>query len=248
MQELDEAELTVDGLAGDRQFFLVDDQDAMVSATRLGPLLGIVPEFHPGPDGVHLGLAFPDGSSVSGKVELGEPEDITFFTVPERASPVLGDYSQAISTHCGTTLRLMASPEGRPGVDRGGYGPATLLGVASIDRLEAEAAAAGRPGEIDRRRFRMNFGIEGIEPHEEDLWVNRRVRIGLAEVEVKERVGRCAATTRDPDAGDVDLKTLHYLKSYRGESDSPEPLPFGVYATVGSPGRIRVGDPVSVAT
>jgi len=247
MQELTEVELGPEGAAGDRQFFIVDEQQAMVSATRLGSLLGIVPDYRPGPGGGQLALILPDGSRVSGQVELGEPEDITFFTVPQRARPVLGEFSEAISEHCGTDLRLMARPDDRPGVDRGEYGPATLLGVGSIGRLETEAAAAGQPGEIDRRRFRMNFGIEGIEPHEEDRWMNHRVGIGAAEVEVKERVGRCAATTRDPDRGDVDLKTLHYIKAYRGDSDSPEPLPFGVYATVQRPGLIRLGDPVTVA-
>lgn len=246
MQEMAEVELGPGGLAGDRKFFLVDEDDALVSATRLGPLLGIVPEYLPGVGNGTLSLSFPDGSSVSGQVELGENEDVTFFTVPMRAKPVFGEYSEAISTHCGTPVRLMATPEERPGVDRGEYGPATILGTGSLERLEAQAAADGEPGEMDRRRFRMNFGVAGIEPHEEDGWLNRRVEIGAAEVEVKERVGRCAMTTRDPERGNVDRKTLHHIKAYRGDSDSPEPLPFGVYATIERPGRIRLGDPVAL--
>lgn len=247
MQELTEIELGPEGLAGDRKFFLVDESGAMISATRLGPLLGIVPECLPGAGDGTLALAFPDGSEVSGEVALGEAEGVTFFTVPMKAKPVLGKYSEAISAHCGTPVRLMATPEDRPGVDRGEYGPATILGVGSLNRLEAQAAADGEPGGLDRRRFRMNFGIEGIEPHEEDRWMCQRVEIGAAEVEVKERVGRCAATTRDPERGDVDRKTLHHIKAYRGDTDSPEPLPFGVYATVERAGRVRLGDPMSLA-
>ncbi len=90
----------------------------------------------------------------------------------------------------------------------------------------------------------MNFGIDGIEPHEEDSWVGRSVQIGEVDVRVHEKVGRCAATTRDPDAGDVDLKTLHHIRSYREDVPSEEPLPFGVYASVSRPGSIRLGDPV----
>lgn len=245
LQELAEVELTANGAAGDRKFFVVDGDGAMISATRLGPLLGIVPEYVAGPDGETLSLTFPGGSVVSGPVEPGEAEDVTIFTVPYQAKPVLGEFSRALSDHCESPLRLMAMPPDRPGVDRGEYGPATLLGAGSITRLEEQATADGEPGPIDRRRFRMNFGIEGTGPHEEDSWMNWKVRIGEATVEVRERVGRCAATTRDPDRGDVDLKTLHHIRAYRADSDSPEPLPFGVYATVDLPGRVRVGDPVA---
>ena len=38
-------EVTVDGVSGDRCFFLVDADAAMISATRLGPLLSIMPAF-----------------------------------------------------------------------------------------------------------------------------------------------------------------------------------------------------------
>ncbi|MGB0120119.1 MAG: MOSC domain-containing protein [Solirubrobacterales bacterium] len=244
LQELDEVEVDTDGLPGDRQFFLVNEKNVLLSVSRVGPLLEILPEYLSGPDSGTLSFLFPDGSTVSGTVELGHAEEVNFYGETLLTQPVLGDASAAISDHCGMDLRLMARPDDRPGVDRGNEGPVTLLGVAAIDRLEAAAAEAGQPGTIDRRRFRMNFGIKGIDSHEEDLWMGKEVDIGAVKVEVQERVGRCAATTRDPDRGNVDLKTLHHIRAYRADSDSPEPLPFGVYATVKQPGRIRVGDPV----
>ncbi|MBK8293858.1 MAG: hypothetical protein IPK93_03425 [Solirubrobacterales bacterium] len=71
------------------------------------------------------------------------------------------------------------------------------------------------------------------------------IRSGGAEAEGP---GQGAALRRppDPERGDVDLRTLHHLQAYRGDTDSPEPLPFGVYATVERAGRIRLGDPVAV--
>ena len=47
----------------------------------------------------------------------------------------------------------------------------------------------------------MNFGIEGVEAHEEDGWRGRRVRIGDAVVIPQGHVGRCAITTQNPDTG-----------------------------------------------
>jgi uncharacterized protein YcbX len=61
-------------------------------------------------------------------------------------------------------------------------------------------------------------------------------------------VGRCALTTRQPETGVVDFKTLHLLKAYRGDVETTEPLPFGIHASVVDPGRVRVGDPVAVAS
>ena len=55
---------------------------------------------------------------------------------------------------------------------------------------------------------------------------------------------RCAGTTRNPETGEVDLRTLQLIGDYRGRQDSVFGMGFnfGVYATVITEGRIRVGD------
>ncbi|HET6448535.1 MAG TPA: MOSC domain-containing protein, partial [Conexibacter sp.] len=119
-------------------------------------------------------------------------------------------------------------------------GAVTLLSTASLARLRAQAGA-GEP--VDMRRFRMTFGVEGVEPHAEDGW--RDVRVGAALLRVRGNVGRCAVTTRNADTGVVDFDTLHHLAAYRRDGvETTEPLPFGVHARVLEPGRVRVGDPV----
>lgn len=246
VQALAEAEVTAEGVAGDRAFFFVDGGGAMVSATRIGPLLAVVPVVDPVAG--RLQFEFPSGSpegTVAGQVELGEPEQVTFFGLSLEARAVAGPFSEAISRHCGIELRLMARPENRPAVDRGWAGAVTLLGSGSIKRLEKAAAGQGEQGPIDPRRFRMTFTLDGLAPHQEDGWIGRTVRVGGAEVLIAELVGRCAATTRDPDRGEVDLKTLRYLASYRRDVPSTEELPFGVYASVTRPGTVRLGDLVA---
>jgi uncharacterized protein YcbX len=89
----------------------------------------------------------------------------------------------------------------------------------------------------------MLFEIDGVEPHEEDEWIGRRVAIGDAVVAPVGNVGRCAVTTKNPDTGEIDLDTLGTLAVYRGERQGwTEPLPFGVHAAVVQPGRVRIGD------
>ena len=242
LEEREEVLLTEDGVPGDRAFFIVDaNRGAMVSATRLGPLVGVVPAYDQSAE--TLRLRFPDGKEVAGAVELGDAEKVRFVRRRVPARPVLGGYSEALSEHCGTPVRLFATPPEGSALDRGRDGAATLLSVASLERLRLQA---GVRDPVDARRFRMTFGIEGLEPHEEDGWVGHEVRAGEALLRITGNVGRCALTTRDADTGVVDFKALHHL-AYRGDVDTTEKLPFGVHGQVVEPGLVRRGDPVAAA-
>ena len=55
---------------------------------------------------------------------------------------------------------------------------------------------------------------------------------------------RCNATTRDPDSGVRDVKTLRLIEEHRGQTpnDFGEGLNLGVYADVVTTGMISVGD------
>ncbi len=92
----------------------------------------------------------------------------------------------------------------------------------------------------------MLIEVEGIGAHEEDAWVGRRAKVGDALLAWGGHVGRCLITSRDPDTGDIDLPTLDILRDYRGEAEATEPLPFGIYGEVVSPGAVRVGDEVAL--
>jgi uncharacterized protein len=92
----------------------------------------------------------------------------------------------------------------------------------------------------------MLIEVDGPEAHGEDAWVGHSVRIGGAVVRFEGNVGRCVITTRNPETGVVDARTLKLLGRYRREVESTEPLPFGVYGYVVEPGVVRLGDPVAV--
>ena len=97
---------------------------------------------------------------------------------------------------------------------------------------------------MDGRRFRMTIGIDTEEPHVEDTWIGSKVRVGGAVVLVRDNVGRCAVTTRDPETGVRDLDTLDAIADYRAGVPTGEPLPFGVWGEVVDPGRVALGDRV----
>lgn len=239
VRQLDECELTEAGIAGDREFFLVDENDRLVNAKGLGVLQQIVPR-HDRAAGT-LALAFPDGTTVVRELAFDGSLEARFWGDPVEVRVVNGPWSEAISDLAARELRLVA-PSG-PAPDRGRSGAATLLGTGSLRALARTLGVE----DVDGRRFRMNFGIDGLAEHGEDEWLGRRVRLGEAVVVPQGNVGRCAVTTQNPETGTPDLDTLKALAAYRGELETTEPLPFGVYAAVAEPGRVRVGDTVEPA-
>jgi hypothetical protein len=237
--QLEQCELTEVGITGDREFFLVDENDRLVNSKGLGVLQQIVPR-HDREVG-SLTLAFPDGTTVSQEVGLNGSLGARFWGETVEVRVVEGPWSEAISNFAGRDLRLVRASE--PAPDRRRSGAATLLGTGSLHALARILSVE----EVDERRFRMNFGIDGLGEHQEDEWLGRRVRLGEAVVVPQGNVGRCAVTTQNPETGAPDLDTLKALAVYRKVIETTEPLPFGVYAAVAHPGRVRVGDTVELA-
>lgn len=238
LRQLDECQLTEAGVAGDRQFFLVDENDRLVNSKGRGILQQIVPCYDDQAE--LLTLAFPDGTTLSDHVHLNGALESQFWGTSVHVRVVEGPWGEAISDFAGCNLRLVRAPG--PATDRMRSGAATLLGTGS---LRAIARLLGVEG-VDGRRFRMNFGVDGLAEHEEDEWLGRRVRIGQAIVVPQGNVGRCAVTTQNPETGEPDLDTLKALAAYRRNVQATEPLPFGVYAAVAEPGRVRLGDPIEL--
>jgi uncharacterized protein len=111
----------------------------------------------------------------------------------------------------------------------------------SLNSLASNAALAAHLGrDLSLHRWRGNLWLDGLEPWEEFDWIGRRLRLGGAVLEVQERIGRCKATTANPDTGRVDADTLGALRAVVGEQD------FGVFATVIEGGRIAPGDRVEI--
>jgi len=233
---VDAIELGESGALGDRRFFLIDARNRMLNAKVLGNLQAVIASL----SGEELMLSFPDGREVSGSVPGGGEAVTARFFSRERAGHLVdGPWNAALSEFAGQELRLV---EAGSAVDRGRDGAVSLVSRGSLERLAQEAGA----GSVDARRFRMLIEIDGVAPHAEDQWVGREVEVGDALLRFEGHVGRCLVTTRDPESGEVTLPTLDLLRSYRGETDTTEPLAFGIYGRVLRGGTVRLGDSVRV--
>ncbi len=233
---VDEVELLESGPSGDRRFYFVSEAGRLLNNKDCGPLQAVRAEHDE--DFGTLTFRFADGEVVRGPVERGEEIETRFHSRPLTARVVHGPWAAAVSALVGEPVRLVEPAHGA--ADRGRGGAATMLGTASLGAL-AETLGVG---EVDGRRFRMNFGIAGLDPHAEDTWLGRRVAVGGAVVVPQGNVGRCVVTTQSPETGRSDLDTLKALAAYRRDVETTEPLPFGVHAAVAEPGLVRVGDRV----
>jgi uncharacterized protein YcbX len=236
LHSADRVEVDRNGAVGDRDFFMVDDEGLLASITRMGTFASWRANYDRTADVLTLHPA--DGPALQAPAAQGEPIVAQFYDDRTVAGHVIdGPWSEWLSKVAGRSLRLVRAED--PG---GAYDEhaVTLLGEASV----ADLGQHTPNGNLDRRRFRMLIGFTGAAPYTEDTWNGRTMHIGTAELVVRGPVPRCNATTRHPDTGERDLKTLRLIEEHRGETpnDFGQGLNFGVYADVVTPGSISVGD------
>jgi uncharacterized protein YcbX len=231
-------ELTTGGIPADRRFYLIDADGGLFDATDHGPLLRVVPDYDTEEE--RLFLSFPDGSTAEGPVdELGTEVTTDFFGRDVDGRIVEGPLATALSAYAGRPIRLVRVRRDGEGQD---VHPLTIVSSASVRDL---GDRDDRP-DLDARRFRINLEIEGMDPYEEDSWEGELVRVGEATIRVRGQIPRCVVTTLAPDTGEKDFPTLTRIARYRPRIGGRGGLPFGMYAGIEVPGRVRLGDPVEL--
>lgn len=225
------------GVEGNRVFYFATEDGLLWGGSKHGPLARIRSAYDPATELLRLEL--PDGSSLSaGTGSLGDPITVDYYGRPVPSHVVDGPWSDALEPFAGCRVLLLRAdyPGGANDVE-----PITVASLASVEQI----SSAGGASELDARRFRMTFDLEGCAPYEEDTWEGRQVRVGGALLEMHGQVPRCVVTTQDPNTGERDFPTLSLIRSTRGVNAEGK-LPFGVYARVLEPGQVSVGDALEV--
>jgi uncharacterized protein YcbX len=243
---LTEAELDTTGPVLDRRWMLVDKDGRFLSQRRIAALALITPRF----GGGALTVAAPGLAPLAISAWQGEGEWIPVrlwrdhLTLPAPSS----DYDEWFSTALRETCRLVHLPSSvlRPveaPFDRDPWRvsladayPLLVLGQGSIDTLNEKL-----PEPIEFDRFRPNFVIGNIQPHEEDSW--KKIRVGDVEIAVVKPCARCSTVLVDQATGERGLEPLRTLAQYRRK---PTSVVFAQNGLVTKPGLVRVGDPVIV--
>jgi MOSC domain-containing protein len=224
----DEIELVSDGAREDRRFLLLDADRRLYNGKRDLALVRTSASWDP--DERRLELTLPGGAVVEEQVGHGKQTVAEVYGRPLRARLVKGPWADALSDLVGRSLTLVERDDGGWATDDR---PASLVSRASLDTIDG-----------DGRRFRMLFELDGVPPHGEDEWRNRRVAVGGATLLVGDPTPRCAVPTANPDTGVRDRDVLRELLEQRGPIEGEACM--GVYAEVLEPGVVRVGDEVEL--
>jgi hypothetical protein len=115
------------------------------------------------------------------------------------------------------------------------YPSISLINLGSHHALQQKI---GRT--ISPLRWRGNFLLDGLTEWEEFELIGKRLKLGGTEIEVRERIKRCMASTANPETGKEDADTLGALMTGFGHTD------FGVYAVVVKAGNVAIGDRIEI--
>ena len=135
-----------------------------------------------------------------------------------------------LSTAFNATVHVRAE-DGIPHQDAGAV---SLVSTGTLDwctrRLGVDA---------DPRRLRVNIVVHDDEPFIEEAWLGATVTVGGCALRITTRIERCRMVDITQDGVDPRMPLLKPLADERG-------MNLAVYADVAAPGRISVGDPVTV--
>ena len=156
-------------------------------------------------------------------------------TAPDGAAYAWDDerLPRALSDDLGRDVDVVHDPAGMQDL------PNSILVTLEPTRrgLEAELEAP-----VDLRRFRTNVHLDvDAAAWAEAGWEGRTLRIGDAELELLHPCLRCSIVARDPETNAKSPAVLKRLIREHGAI-------FGINARPRNPARIRLGDPVTLAT
>ncbi|WP_373071270.1 MOSC domain-containing protein [Gemmatimonas sp.] len=258
-------EITLDerGAVGDRRWVLADANGAMITARETHQLVLIHPSFLSDDRNGGIRLTAPGLSPLTVPIEAIDRAAPTQLVRVWDDDVVAHDAGNAAAAWCtaaaSRACRLMrlADEDRRPLASRfagsidaqsryvamSDGAPLLLLGLASIDALNARLIDSGYADVMDPRRFRANVLLSGMPPHDEDTW--RDIRIGSLNLSVGSACTRCVLTTVDPDSAESGHEPLRTFAQYRRANGG---VIFGMNTTHREAGVIRVGDEVQVVS
>ena len=262
-EQLQAAELSLNGIVGDRAYALIDLETGKKVSAKNSDFPNMLdcravfvepPQLGRGVPPVRITLT--NGKSVTSDAPDAEAALSAYFGRTVRLATVAANY---FTIDHAPDLR---SPEQRHGaaflkesgitspLPEGSFLDLFPLSVMTLSTLRRLGELQGQ-SRFDARRFRMNMIVETpMSGFVENGWVGQALAVGArAKVAVAMADPRCVMTTLAQGDLPKDTEVMRALTMHnRVEIPGVGRLPCaGVYAAVAKPGRLSVGDPVVLA-
>jgi len=251
-----ELALTTNGTLGDRAWAVREASGRIATAKKWALMLGFRASYDSPPRAGHLSpvtIAFPGGGSIhaadpdaSARLSeiLGRPVLLERAKADERSRGELDPQTifadvpveQLLPNFTNQTL-----PD-TYGLMRGAFFDSAPIHVLASGSLEHMKRLCGGDSMLDPRRFRPNIFVDtggtGAEGFIEDEWLEGKLEVGeqVKIVAIKPAL-RCVMTTHAQTDLPRDLSILRTAAQHHQAT-------LGVFAEIGAPGTVRVGDPV----
>jgi len=257
-ERLGEVEIGLKGVIGDRAWALRETNGRIVTAKKWPNMLGFRAKYEGTPEPEQLApvkITLPDGSSVyaddpraSDVISgcLGRPVTLERARADEHSraeidpATVFGDVGVANVNPEFTEATLPDSF----GLPHGTFFDSAMIHLVATGSLEHMHALIGADAQLDPRRFRPNIVVETdprISGFVEDEWVGGTLEAGPAVKIIAVRQAlRCVMTTHRQSELVRDLRILRAAAQHHNAK-------VGVFASIGAPGKVCVGDPVFLA-
>jgi len=251
--DLNTSGITGMGLAGDREFTILRDQQR-AGQKQVPELIHLSAE--PMPGSGRLKLGYPGRPDFELDPKLGINADaITVYTMQVPVIDMGDEVANWLSTSFGVPVRLarvqaavdwllpldeFAPVNGKKQSKFVDAAPILLTSLDSLQDLNARLEVA-----VPMNRFRANIVIEGLAPYQEDDITRFNFPgTSLGRVTVCER---CIVTTTDQDTGVRAKEPLRTLSKYRKRKQHyAGGIMFGMYLVPETTGIISVGDPLTL--
>jgi uncharacterized protein YcbX len=254
-ERLSVVEIGAQGVIGDRAYALRETNGRVVTAKKWANMLEFSAYYNtPPPPGAlaSLRITLPDGRTLQGQAPDASAVLSAVLGRPVRLERAQSDQPSHAEIDPTTVFGDMPVAKVLPGRTAAtipeaiALPPGTFFDSASMHVLASGTLAhlrtlIGADAQLDPRRFRPNIVVEtepGVEGFLEDDWLEGTLEVGASVQIVQLRPTlRCVMTTHRQADLVRDLRILRTAAQYHHDH-------IGVWAEIGAPGIVRVGDPV----
>lgn len=256
-ERINEVEVGVNGIIGDRAYALREANGRIVSAKNQAQMLGFRAYYEETsasgnqarlrislPDGRIIDAQSPDTSAVLSEalgrtvvLEKGASRQHNREEFDLDGATIFGDVPVETVVSGQTAETMPTSWAMLPGLFFDEFN-ITLLASGTLSHMHK---LVGEDAKLDARRFRPNILVEtdpGSEGFVEDNWLNGTLEVGVVvKLEQVKRNIRCVMTTHAQADLERDLRIIRAAAQHHQNY-------VGVGAVVRVPGKVRVGDPI----